>query len=45
MKQLNHPSIVKLYYVFDEPKTINLVLEHVSGVSMQTYLKNTSMRK
>lgn len=45
MKQLNHPSIAKLYYVIDEPKTINLVLEHVSGVSLQAYLKNTSMRK
>ena len=45
MKHLCHPSIVKLYYVLEEPKTVNLVLEHVSGVSLQAYLKNTSMRK
>jgi serine/threonine protein kinase len=45
MKQMSHPSIVKLYCVIDEPKTVNVVMEHVSGVSMQVYLKNKNMRK
>lgn len=45
MKQLNHPSIVKLYAVIDEPKTINVVMEHISGVSMQTFLKNKNLRR
>lgn len=43
LKELNHPSIVKLLTVIDEPKTINVVLEHVSGVSMQTYMKNKNI--
>lgn len=34
MKLISHPSIAKLYYVIDEPKTVNLILEHVSGVSL-----------
>jgi maternal embryonic leucine zipper kinase len=42
LKELSHPSIVKLYAVIEEPKTINVLLEHVSGVSLQTYMKNKS---
>jgi len=31
MRKLDHPNIVKLYDVFDEEKTISLVLEYVRG--------------
>lgn len=33
-----------MYFVIDEPKTVNLVMEHVSGVSLQAYLKNKNLR-
>ena len=31
MKKLDHPNIVKLYDVYDEEKTISLVIEFISG--------------
>jgi len=31
MEMIDHPNVIKLYEIFDEPKKMNLVLELVSG--------------
>lgn len=43
LKELSHPSIIKLFAVIEEPKTINVVMEHVNGVSMQTFMRNKNI--
>lgn len=35
MRQLEHQNIVKLIQVIEDKNNINLVMEHVSGVSLQ----------
>jgi len=31
MKMINHPNVIRLYEIFDEPKKMNLVMELVTG--------------
>lgn len=39
LQRLDHPNIVKFYESIDTNKTINLVMEHVKGKSLYSYLK------
>lgn len=39
LKRLDHPNIVKLYESIDTKKSLNLVMEHVEGVSLYDYVK------
>ncbi len=40
LKKLDHPNIVKLYESIDTRKSLNLVMEHVEGISLYEYVKN-----
>ncbi len=39
MQRFDHPNIVKFYESIDTTKTINLVMEHVKGKTLYSYLK------
>jgi MAP/microtubule affinity-regulating kinase len=39
LKKLDHPNIVKLYESIDTRKSLNLVMEHVEGISLYDYVK------
>lgn len=39
LKKLDHPNIVKLYESIDTRKSLNLVMEHVEGISLYEYVK------
>ena len=39
LKRLNHPNLIKLYYVHETPSKIYLVMELVKGVTLTEYLK------
>ena len=45
LQRLDHPNIVKFYESIDTNKTINLVMEHVKGKSLYTYLKEKKYRR
>lgn len=45
LQRLDHPNIVKFYESIDTNKTINLVMEHVKGRSLYTYLKTKKYRR
>jgi MAP/microtubule affinity-regulating kinase len=45
LQRLDHPNIVKLYESIDTNKTINLIMEHVKGRSLYSYLKLKPYRK
>lgn len=45
MQRLDHPNIVKFYDSIDTNKTINLVMEHVKGKSLYSYLKAKRYRR
>lgn len=45
MSKLDHPNIVKFYESIDTNKTINLVMEHVKGKSLYSYLKERKYRR
>ncbi len=45
MQRLDHPNIVKFYDSIDTNKTINLVMEHVKGKSLYSYLKTKRYRR
>ena len=45
LQRLDHPNIVKFYESIDTNKTINLVMEHVKGKSLYTYLKAKNYRR
>lgn len=45
LKALDHPNIVKFYDTIDTNRTINLVMEHVKGRSLYTYLKMKENRR
>jgi serine/threonine protein kinase len=45
LQKLDHPNIVKFYESIDTNKTINLVMEHVKGKSMYSYLKAQKYRR
>ena len=40
LKKVSHPNVIKLVELIETPKQINLVMEYVSGVSLQAYSKN-----
>lgn len=44
MEKLDHPNIAKLYEAFDTLKQVHLIIEHVGGGSLHTYLKGKSNR-
>ena len=39
LKKLDHPNIVKLFESIDTRKSLNLVMEHVEGISLYEYVK------
>jgi serine/threonine protein kinase len=39
LRKLNHPNIVKLYDTIDTKKSLNLIMEHVEGISLYDYVK------
>lgn len=39
LQRIDHPNIVKFYDSIDTNKTLNLVMEHVKGKSLYSYLK------
>jgi serine/threonine protein kinase len=39
LKKLSHPNIVKLFESIDTKKSLNLVMEHVEGISLYEYVK------
>ena len=41
LEQLNHPSIIKLYHVFETDKAVILVFELVSGESLKSKIRNS----
>lgn len=45
MQRLDHPNIVKFYESIDTNRTINLVMEHVKGKSLYSYLKAKKYRR
>ena len=45
LQKLDHPNIVKFYEHIDTNKTINLIMEHVKGKSLYTYLKLRKYRR
>ena len=45
LQRLDHPNIVKLYESIDTNKTINLIMEHVKGRSLYSFLKLKSYRR
>jgi len=45
MQRLDHPNIVKFFDSIDTNKTINLVMEHVQGKSLYSYLKLKKLRR
>lgn len=45
LQRLDHPNIVKFYESIDTNKTINLVMEHVKGKSLYSYLKARKYRR
>lgn len=45
LQRLEHPNIVKFYESIDTTKTINLVMEHVKGKTLYTYLKARKHRR
>jgi MAP/microtubule affinity-regulating kinase len=42
LKKLDHPNIVKLYESIDTKKSLNLVMEHVEGMSLYDYVKKVN---
>ena len=45
LTRLNHPNIVKLYKTVENKRSLNLVMEYVSGCSLTSYLKQKSSRR
>jgi MAP/microtubule affinity-regulating kinase len=45
LTKLNHPNIIKLYKTVENKKSLNLVLEYVSGCSLMSYLKKRHNKK
>jgi doublecortin-like kinase 3 len=45
LQRLDHPNIVKFYESIDTNKTINLIMEHVKGKSLYSYLKAKKYRR
>jgi serine/threonine protein kinase len=45
LQRLDHPNIVKFYESIDTNKTINLVMEHVKGKTLYSYLKARKYRR
>lgn len=45
LQRLDHPNIVKFYESIDTNKTINLIMEHVKGKSLYSYLKLKKYRR
>lgn len=39
LKKLDHPNIVKLYESIHTKKSLNLVMEHVEGISLYDFVK------
>ena len=35
LKKLDHPSVIRLHELIDTPRTLNLVMDLVNGVSLQ----------
>lgn len=45
MQRLDHPNIVKFYESIDTNRTINLVMEHIKGKCLYSYLKMRKHRR
>lgn len=45
LSRLNHPNIVKLFEAIDSPQYVYLVMEHVHGESLHSYLKAQPERR
>lgn len=45
MEKLDHQHIAKLYEAFDTHKQVFLIIEHVNGGSLHSYLKSKSDRQ
>ncbi|OMJ84384.1 hypothetical protein SteCoe_14541 [Stentor coeruleus] len=45
MKLLDHPNTIKLYEVLDTNKTVNLVMECISGISLHSYIKKQASKR
>jgi len=43
MKRVNHPNIVKFHETIDTKKSLNLVMEHVEGISLYEYVKRRNL--
>ena len=45
LQRLDHPNIVKFYESIDTNRTINLIMEHVKGKCLYSYLKARKFRR
>lgn len=45
LSKIDYPNIVKLYHTIDTPKNIYIILEYVSGGSLNTLLKRKTNRR
>ena len=45
MEKLDHPNIAKLYEAFDTHKQVYLIIEHIKGGSLHSYLKSKTNRE
>lgn len=45
LTKLNHPNIIKLYKTVENQKSLNLILEYVSGCSLMSYVKKRHNKK
>jgi len=43
MRRVNHPNIVKFHETIDTKKSLNLVMEHVEGISLYEYVKRRNL--
>lgn len=45
LTRLNHPNIIKLYQTIENRKSLNLIMEYVSGCSLMAYMKKTKDKR
>lgn len=45
LERLEHPSIVKLFHTIETKKSLNLIMEHISGCSLIAYLKKRPKKR
>lgn len=45
LSKIDYPNIVKLYHTIDTPKSIYIILEYISGGSLNTLLKRKTNRR